>query len=146
MARLPPLLEISPRIRIPAAEITLSYARAGGPGGQHVNKTSSKVLLRWNLRTSEALGEVDRAWLEQRLASRLTESGDLLLSGETHREQSRNVEVVLARLVSVLQEALLRPKKRKKTRPSRGAKQRRLNEKKRRGDVKRQRRRPGGEE
>ena len=144
MPRLPSRIEVSDRLQVPAAEIELSYARSGGPGGQHVNKTSSKVLLRWSVRTSEALGEEDRARLEERLAPRLTESGELLLSSNTHREQSRNVDEVVARFVAILREALRRPKARKKTRPSKRAKQRRLDEKRRRGDIKRQRR--GGDD
>ena len=146
MARVPAWIEISSRLRIPGSEIDLSYARSGGPGGQHVNKTSSKVLLRWNLRASSAPTDADRAWLEERLAGRLTEAGDLVLSGDMHREQSRNVEAVLARLVTILRDALRRPKVRRKTKPSRGAQQRRLDAKKQRGAIKRQRRQRPGED
>ena len=146
MARVPTTLDVSNRIRIPGTEVALSYARSGGPGGQHVNKTSSKVVLRWNLRASTALSDADRAWLEEKLASRLTEAGELVLTSDLHREQGRNVESVLARFVTVLRDALKRPKTRRKTKPSRGAQQRRLDQKKRRGDIKRQRRRPGSED
>jgi len=142
MPRLPPIVEVSDRVRIPSAEIELSYARSGGPGGQHVNKTASKVLLRWNVRDSAALRDEDRARLEEKLAPRLTESGDLVLTSNTHREQGRNVDEVVARLVTLLKEALHRPRPRKKTRPSRAARQRRMDEKRKRGDLKQQRRRP----
>ena len=145
MGRLPAEIRITDRLRIPAGEIDLSYARSGGPGGQHVNKTSSKVLLRWNLARSAAPSDAERARLEERLGPRLTEDGDLLLTSERHREQSRNVEDVLTRFAEVLRKGLERPKPRKKTRPSRRQKQRRLDDKRRRGDIKRQRRPGSGE-
>lgn len=140
MARLPSVVEITRRVRIPSSEIELSYARSGGPGGQHVNKTSSKVILRWSVRESAALSDEDRALLEEKLASRLTESGELLLSSNTHREQGRNLDEVVARFGAIVREALRREKKRKKTRPSKRARQRRLDEKKRQSQRKRDRR------
>ncbi len=145
MARLPDELLITRRVRIPGRELTLSYARSGGPGGQHVNKTATKVHLRWNVQASEALTDVDRAWLLERLASRITAEGELLVTAETHRDQRRNVEVALEKLASTVREALRRPKKRKKTRPSRAARQRRLDSKKRLSAQKQERRRPPGD-
>ena len=140
MPRLPAILEITRRVRIPSSEVELSYARSGGPGGQHVNKTSSKVILRWSVRESQALSDEDRARLEEKLAPRLTESGDLLLASNTHREQSRNVDEVVARFGAIVREALKREKKRRKTRPSKRARQRRLDEKKRQSQQKQERR------
>ena len=140
MPRLPPVIEVTERVRIPSAEIELSYARSGGPGGQHVNKTSSKVHLRWNVRASAALDDEDRTRLEEKLVARLTEAGELVLASNTHREQGRNVDEVVARLVAILQEALHRPRPRKKSRPSKAARQRRLDEKRKRGELKRERR------
>jgi ribosome-associated protein len=145
VARLPAEIRITSRVVLPGDELTLAYARSGGPGGQHVNKTSTKVLLRWNLRTSSALGDADRAWLEQRLAARLTADGDLLVTSDVHRDQRRNVEDALARFVGILDRALRRPKKRKKTKPSRAARERRLDSKRRRANVKKDRRRPTGD-
>jgi ribosome-associated protein len=142
MPRLPPEIQVTDRVRIPAAELDIRYARSGGPGGQHVNKTSTKVLMRWNVRDSAALDDADRAWLLERLASKLTEDGDLLVTSERHRDQARNVDDAMERFVDRVREALRRPKKRKKTKPSRAARQRRLDEKKRRGAVKRNRKRP----
>jgi ribosome-associated protein len=146
MSRLPAIIEVNERVRIPAHEVALSYARSGGPGGQHVNKTSSKVLLRWSPATSTALGEDDRARILAKLASRLTEEGELLLTSERHREQSRNVEDAVARLVEVVREALKRPRKRRATKPTGASKRRRLDTKRQRGDTKRQRQRPSSEE
>ncbi len=146
MPRLPSTIDVSEHVRIPAHEIELSYARSGGPGGQHVNKTSSKVLLRWNPRTSEALRDEDRERIEEKLASRLTEDGDLLVTSERNREQSRNVDDAVERLIGILREALKRQRKRRKTKPTRSSQRKRLDSKKRRGDTKRQRKRPSGED
>jgi len=98
------------------------------------------VILRWSVRESQALSDEDRARLEEKLAPRLTESGDLLLASNTHREQSRNVDEVVARFGAILREALKREKKRRKTRPSKRARQRRLDEKKRQSQRKQERR------
>jgi len=146
MPRLPAHIEVTERVRIPAHEVELSYARSGGPGGQHVNKTSSKVLLRWSPASSGALDEDERARVLTKLASRLTEEGELLLTSERHREQSRNVEDVVARLAAVVRAALERPRARRKTRPTTASKQRRLAAKRQRGDTKRKRRPPSAED
>ena len=146
MARLPSELEVTDRIRIPAHEIDLSYARSGGPGGQHVNKTSTKVLLRWNLPASGALPDEERARLVEKLATRLTEEGDLLVTSERHRDQSSNVEDALAKFVELLRAALRRPKRRRKTKPTASSKRKRLEGKRRRSDIKRRRQRPGGDD
>lgn len=142
MPRLPDEIRITDRVRVFPHEISLSYARSGGPGGQHVNKTSSKVLLRWNLETSAALTDEQRARVRTKLASRLTEDGELLVTSEAHREQSRNVDDAVARFARILREALRVPKKRKATKPTRASQKRRLDAKRRRGDVKRGRQRP----
>ncbi len=118
----------------------MSFARSGGPGGQHVNKTESKVVLRWNALSSTALNDDDRALLEKRLASRLTEEGELLVTSERYRDQSRNTDDALEKLIETVRESIKRPKPRKKTRPTRASKERRLEDKRRRGATKRQRR------
>lgn len=142
MSRLPAEIRITRRLVIPASEIELSYARSGGPGGQHVNRTATKVQLRWNLPASAAPTDADRARLAERLASRLTKDGDVLVSSERHRDQGRNVEDALERFVALLKRALARPRPRKKTRPTKASRERRLDEKRRRGATKRDRRRP----
>ena len=146
MPRLPDEIRITGRVRVFPHEIALSYARSGGPGGQHVNKTSSKVLLRWNLETSGALSEEQRARVREKLAGRLTEDGELLVTSEKHREQSRNVDDAVAKFAEILRDALRVPKKRRATKPTRASQTRRLDAKRRRGDVKRDRRRPRGED
>ena len=143
MARLPSEIVVTERVRIPAAEVALSTAKSGGPGGQHVNKTETKVVLRWNVRASRALAEHDRAWLLGRLAARLTGEGDLVLASDEERSQSANVEAVVRRFAQTLREALHRPKKRRKTKPTRGSRERRLTEKRHASERKRDRR--GGE-
>jgi ribosome-associated protein len=145
VSRLPSVVEVTGRVRIPASELSLSFARSGGPGGQHVNRTATKVQLRWNLRASAALSEGDRAWLEGRLAARLTVEGDLIVASERHRDQRRNVEDALERFRETLRRALARPRPSKRTKPARVARERRLEEKKRRARTKRDRRTPRGD-
>lgn len=140
MARLPAEIVVTERVRVPAAEIDLSTAKSGGPGGQHVNKTESKVILRWNVRASRALAEHDRAWLLARLAARLTEGGDLVIAGDEERSQSANVEAVVRRFGQVVREALHRPKKRRKTKPTRSSRERRLGAKRHESRKKQDRR------
>jgi ribosome-associated protein len=140
MARVPAEIRVTDRVRIPGAEVSLSFARSGGPGGQHVNRTETKVLLRWNALGSSALSEDDRSWLRKRLASRLTAEGDLLVSCDTNRDQHRNVGEALDRFVRIVRDAIRRPVPRRKTRPTRASRERRLSDKKRRGERKRDRR------
>jgi ribosome-associated protein len=133
---------VNDAILIPAAELSWAYARSSGPGGQHVNKTESKVELRWTPAGSRALAglaEDTRAWLLGRLASRLTTDGELLVTSTLTRDQIRNREDAIDKLVGIVRAALLRPKTRKKTKPSRGAKERRIKAKKHRGEIKKSR-------
>ena len=146
MPRLPDEIRITARVRVFPHEIGLSYARSGGPGGQHVNKTSTKVLLRWNLETSAALSEDQRERVRRKLAARLTEDGELLVTSERYRDQSRNVDDAVAKFAQLLRDALHVPRKRKATKPTRSSQKRRMDAKRRRGDIKRQRRRPGSDE
>jgi ribosome-associated protein len=120
---------------IPGSEIDVEYARSGGPGGQHVNKTETKVTLRFDLTTSSLPEEVKEK-LRRRLATRLTKSGELLISADAHRERTRNMDDARARFIEILERALIEPKKRKKTKPSRGAKARRLSEKRKTSEKK----------
>jgi ribosome-associated protein len=129
-------------VTVPEAELELSAARSSGPGGQSVNTTSSKVELRWYVAETAALTEAQRARVMDRLGSRLTNDGVLVLHGSEHKSQHRNRSAVIARFRAIVGEALEPPKQRRRTRPTRGSKERRLRAKKQRGEVKQLRKRP----
>jgi ribosome-associated protein len=129
-------------VSVPETELEFSAARSSGPGGQSVNTTSSKVELRWNVRESSALTETQRRRALERLASRLTTDGVLILQGSEHKSQLRNREAVVARFQAVVGEALEPPKVRRPTRRTRASKERRLQAKKQRSETKRLRKPP----
>lgn len=131
---------VSPRLTIPAGELSVQFARAGGPGGQNVNKVSSKVDLRWHVAGSAVLGEVDRAWLLQRLKSRLTNDGTLIVTSTATRDQLKNRDDAASKLALIVRTALERPKPRKESKPTRAAKRRRVADKRHRAEIKRHRR------
>ncbi len=133
-------LFVNGRVRIPAAELTVKATRAGGPGGQHVNTSSTRVEVVWGMRTSNALSDTQRALLEQNLSSKLDATGSLRVVAADTRSQTQNRLLALSRLANTVRDALVVPKTRRATAPSRGQKQQRLDEKKRRSHVKRDRR------
>lgn len=135
-------LHVKRGVVIPADELHEQMSRSGGAGGQHVNKTSSRVTLRWNVDTTEALGDEQRRRVKKKLASKLTVAGELVVHADDDRSQHRNRQVARERLAEQVREALVVPKKRKQTKPTRGSKRRRLKEKKRRGEIKQKRRPP----
>ena len=135
-------LDVTPTLRIPLAELEYRASRSGGPGGQHVNTSSTRIEVWWDVARSTSLSEEQRALLLGRLASRLDTSGRLRIVSGGSRSQLRNREDVTARLGTIVANALKVVKKRKPTRPSKAAKAARLEGKRRRGSIKRDRRRP----
>jgi ribosome-associated protein len=133
-------LALSETMTIPRAELTFRASRAGGAGGQHVNTSSTRIELLWNVRTSQALDEASRARIESKLSSRIDSEGFIRVVSSARRSQSQNREAAEERLVELLKAALVVQKRRKATKPSRGAKEARLNEKKKQGEKKQQRR------
>ena len=139
-------LVVSPALRLPLAELEYRASRSSGPGGQHVNTSSTRVEVWWDVAGSSALSEEQRARLLARLATRLDSAGRLRLVSGGSRSQLRNREEVTERLRDLVAAALRVPKVRKRTRPSRAAKAARLEAKRRRAATKRERRPPGAEE
>jgi ribosome-associated protein len=137
----PSYLDVTPTLRIPVAELEYRASRSGGPGGQHVNTSSTRIEVWWDVARAPSLSEEQRALLFERLASRLDSSGRLRLVSGASRSQLRNREDVTARLSAIVAEALKVRKKRKPTRPTRAAKAARLEAKRRRASIKRERRR-----
>jgi ribosome-associated protein len=133
-------LFVTPRLTIPASELSLAFTRSGGPGGQNVNKVASKVELRWNPTTSAALFGDDRAWLIENLRSRLTNDGELIVTSTLTRDQIQNRDDAADKLVLIVRSALFRPKPRRATKPTHGSKRRRLDGKRHRAQLKRDRR------
>jgi len=133
-------LRVNDRLAIPRAELGVRATRASGAGGQHVNKTSTRVEITWNVTASQALSDDDRARLITRLASRLSDEGELRVVASDTRSQLQNRELAETRLADVVRRALVIPRARKKTRPSRAAKQARLDDKRKLSEKKRVRR------
>lgn len=139
-------LFVRPDLVIPADELGFEASRAGGPGGQNVNKVSSRVTLRWSPATSRVLDAARRERLQHALAGRLTRAGELVLHCDDTRSQLQNRALVRERLAALLREALQVRKRRRATRPTHGSQVRRREGKRRRSQVKRQRGRPGSDE
>jgi ribosome-associated protein len=133
-------LYINEEITIPGSELIVSTSRSSGPGGQHVNKTSSRVSLRWNVNTSSALNEAQKTIIMRRLKSRLVGEGELLVHVETERSQIRNRALARERLLLLIKEALVPVRKRIATKPTAQAKKRRIENKLKRKELKNLRR------
>ena len=136
------MLEVNHRIRIPESEFTFAFSRSGGPGGQNVNKVSSKAQLSWDVTQSPSVPDDIRERFLLRYKRRITKEGTLLITSQRYRDQGRNTQDCMNKLVELLLSIAVLPTKRKATAPSRGAKQRRLKDKQVRSDKKQARQRP----
>lgn len=135
-------VRITRKLAIPEHELEVSFARSGGPGGQHVNTSATKVELRFDVDASESLDDEQKAAIRAHLGNRMTADGVLVLTASEHRSQTRNRQAVVGRFANLLAEALRPRKRRKPTRPSRAAKRRRLEAKRRHSEKKALRRDP----
>jgi ribosome-associated protein len=138
-------LEVSAQVAIPRSELTYRATRSGGPGGQHVNTSSTRIELLWNPSGSSALTEEQRARVRERLASRIDADGNVRVVASDSRSQRQNRERADARLAALVRDALVVRRKRRATKPSRAAKEARLADKRRHSNKKQERRRRGDE-
>ena len=133
------LLIINDQVSIPPAELSFRFSRSSGPGGQHVQKSSTRVELLFDVANSPSLSEPQRARVLKRLAGYIDSAGVFRLVAQSERSQLRNRQEAVARFQALMRRALKRRKRRKPTRPTAASKERRLREKRRRSEIKRRR-------
>jgi ribosome-associated protein len=136
------MIHVTDAIRLDESELALSFVHAGGPGGQHVNKSATAVQLRFDVASSPSLPADVRARLLRLAGSRVTADGILVLTARRHRSQERNRQEVVDRLVSLIRQAARPPKKRRPTKPTKASRERRLAKKKQQSRLKKSRRSP----
>lgn len=132
------MIEITPSLQIDERELQIDFIRASGPGGQNVNKVATAVQLRFDVRAS-SLPEDVKQRLAQLAGNRITSDGELLIEAKRFRTQEQNREDAIQRFIELVRKSLTKPKARKKTKPTQASKEDRLNEKKRRGEIKKMR-------
>jgi ribosome-associated protein len=133
-------LNVTPTFSIPRSELQYRASRAGGPGGQHVNTSSTRIELLWDLPNSQAVSDDERQRIRTKLAARLDAEGMVRIVASDRRSQQQNKQAADSRLAALIKQALHIAKKRRATKPTKAAKERRLVEKKHRSDTKRNRR------
>jgi ribosome-associated protein len=138
------VLEVSDSLAIPRLELEYRATRAGGAGGQHVNTSSTRIELRWNVARSTVLDDERRARVVARLATRIDGEGWLRVVSSARRSQQQNREAAEARLAELVRGALVVQKRRRPTKPTRASKEERIHDKRKRSETKR--RRSGGED
>ena len=136
-------LIVNARVAIPPAELTILASRSQGPGGQHVNRSSTRIEVTWNARHSSALSAADLARLEVKLVTRLDSRGVVRVAASDTRSQAQNRDLALERLARLIREALVVPRPRRATKPTRASKEARIETKKRRSSTKKDRRNKG---
>lgn len=138
------MIVVNERVILDDNELKMEFIRSSGPGGQNVNKVSTAVQLRFDVAGSPSLPEDVRRRLMRVAGSRLTKDGVLVLEARAERTQERNRQAAVERLVDLIRRACIRPKRRRKTRPTLASKERRIKGKKQRGQMKQMRKRPQG--
>jgi ribosome-associated protein len=134
------MFKISNQVTIEEGELTFAFIRSSGPGGQNVNKVATAVQLRFDVLHSPSLTDEVKSRLVRLAGRRMTVDGSLLIEAKRYRTQEQNKEDAIGRLTNLIQKAVIKPKKRIHTRPSRSAKEKRLKEKKKKGEIKKYRR------
>ena len=140
------MLEVTNKIKIPDTEFDFAFARSGGPGGQNVNKVSSKAVMTWDITNSPSLPEDVRERFFAQYSRRITKTGIFQITSQRYRDQASNVEDCRAKLVELILSVAVAPVKRKPSKPSKGATQRRLNDKQVKSGRKQMRQRPSSGE
>ncbi len=139
------MIRVTAHISIDEREIQESFVRASGPGGQNVNKLSTAVQLRFDVRGSPSLPAEVRAWLERLAGARLTRDGVLVITAQSHRTQGRNRQDALDRLVALIRRAAVVPRARRPTKPTKASRERRIESKKHKAGLKLRRAKPSFE-